>query len=53
METEKLSAPTAPLGCFLLPLPAEAERHRAGWEPRRRGLWAQPPRGLMDGGPSS
>ena len=38
METEKLSAPTAPLGCFLLLLPKEAELHRAGWEPRQRGL---------------
>lgn len=38
METEKLYALTAPLGCFLLLLPAEAELFRTGRQPRQRGL---------------
>lgn len=38
METEKLSSPTAPLGCFLLLLPAGAELFRTGRQPKQRGL---------------
>lgn len=38
METEKLSAPTVPLGCFLLLLPTEAELFRTGQQPKQRGL---------------